>query len=998
MLHPIDKIHPLLVRLIGRVTEKPLQPGRLREGNGPLPQIPRATSLTAALCGLLAMSFPLSSAAQRFLFPDASKGLGNYNIQTIAQDAQGYLWAGTENGLYRHDGFHLQLVGADQGMHSASIHALFAAPDATLWIGAANGLFFRSADGSFHEVLKNPGVGHFSIGRGTVFAPLSPTQIAVNDRNSAWILVKTGVEQWKPATQLLPAEQIFGLLQDSQHSLWLGCGTSLCRIAAGKDFRPSDAWRLPADHWNYIAEDGNHHLWLRGDRNLIELDPATGSFMPRNLPGIRDESASPGLTVDQQGQVIAWDGATFGIWQKDHWRSIGPAEGLEPLAITSVFRDQSGALWLSQSGHGLRRWAGEDHWEAYTRAEGLDSDIVHVSLRDQQGRLWVGTDAGLNWIDPQSRIARPWNLAHQPAHRVVALAMTRDGSIWAGSANGTLFCIEPKSLRSRSWQLSPIHRLLADTQNTLWIATDTGIYSVSPKSSLRQASNPEPQLPPGKQRFTDLSQDSSGALWAIGENGMERFDQQHWQHIDAGLRELKAEHIVADGKNSVWASTSNGGVLRLQINNNRVSASEWIDGPPLLSGQILSLFTDHRGWLWLGQDRGITVFTGTSWRSFTQESGLIWNDCQASAIAEDKDGSMWFGTSGGLAHLRLPDQLLQLQPPQLSVSEASLGSRLFADGAAIPWSRGALQIDFAARLNSQSGPSAVRYRLVGIDSGWNRSAEALARYTQLPPGSYRLEAIGVDTNGFSLTRPVDLTFQILPRWWRSGFLYLLGAIGAFLLLRLLGVALATLRVARSRHASEEIHKQTEKLKQERMALQRAHANIRHLAEYDDLTGLWNRRAILDRLHGELDRSHRHSVCISILRIDLDRFQEINENFGPTTGDRIIQEVSRILLRAVRTYDWVGRFGGNEFLVILPGSDQAAAQLRAEQIRRLLAQPHTFEFSAQLQISASFGVTTANGSDCEQLLESAGQALRRAKSRGGNCVEFQPVEMLKCVEI
>ncbi len=106
---------------------------------------------------------------------------------------------------------------------------------------------------------------------------------------------------------------------------------------------------------------------------------------------------------------------------------------------------------------------------------------------------------------------------------------------------------------------------------------------------------------------------------------------------------------------------------------------------------------------------------------------------------------------------------------------------------------------------------------------------------------------------------------------------------------------------------------------------RTKEQMRHYAEHDDLTGLWNHRIIVDRLRIEVDRSRREGQPLSIILADLDFFKRINDTFGHPAGDQVLREASATFQRMVRTYDWVGRYGGEEFLLILPGSGFTHAQ-------------------------------------------------------------------------
>jgi len=166
---------------------------------------------------------------------------------------------------------------------------------------------------------------------------------------------------------------------------------------------------------------------------------------------------------------------------------------------------------------------------------------------------------------------------------------------------------------------------------------------------------------------------------------------------------------------------------------------------------------------------------------------------------------------------------------------------------------------------------------------------------------------------------------------------------------------------------------------------RAREQMRHHAEHDDLTGLWNHRIIMDRLRQEVDRSRRDGTPISVILLDLDHFKQVNDTYGHPAGDQTLKEVGAILQRSVRSYDWVGRYGGEEFLLILPGSGFAGARIRAEQLRIAVQTAIIREGYETISITASFGVASGFTQDHEVLIHAADAALYRAKENGRNCV-------------
>jgi diguanylate cyclase (GGDEF)-like protein len=168
-----------------------------------------------------------------------------------------------------------------------------------------------------------------------------------------------------------------------------------------------------------------------------------------------------------------------------------------------------------------------------------------------------------------------------------------------------------------------------------------------------------------------------------------------------------------------------------------------------------------------------------------------------------------------------------------------------------------------------------------------------------------------------------------------------------------------------------------------------HEQLLATATYDGLTGIRNRTAIFNWLETELERCRRERKPLGLLLADIDHFKLINDSAGHLAGDQVLRVVATRITNSVRPYDAVGRFGGEEFLVGMPGSNLNVAQGRAEQIRAAIcATPIPTDQTAVL-VSVSLGVTVAPpdvSSRIEDLLRSADDALYRAKSLGRNRVE------------
>ncbi len=172
------------------------------------------------------------------------------------------------------------------------------------------------------------------------------------------------------------------------------------------------------------------------------------------------------------------------------------------------------------------------------------------------------------------------------------------------------------------------------------------------------------------------------------------------------------------------------------------------------------------------------------------------------------------------------------------------------------------------------------------------------------------------------------------------------------------------------------------------ALLAAREALKEQATTDALTKLWNRRTIMEILDRELGRTARGSSPLGIVLGDLDHFKSVNDTYGHQTGDAVLRETARQMKASSRNYDSLGRYGGEEFLLILPGCDGNAAECQAQRMR-LEVEAHSVSFvGKEISVTCSFGVTSVPGgirAKADEVIKVADEALYAAKQQGRNHV-------------
>jgi len=181
---------------------------------------------------------------------------------------------------------------------------------------------------------------------------------------------------------------------------------------------------------------------------------------------------------------------------------------------------------------------------------------------------------------------------------------------------------------------------------------------------------------------------------------------------------------------------------------------------------------------------------------------------------------------------------------------------------------------------------------------------------------------------------------------------------------------------------------------ELLARVRAALKARHIlsileqrAHLDGLTGLANRCVLEDQLLREWDSCHRRGTPLTVVIVDLDHFKAINDTYGHPTGDEVLRQTARTLARSVRSSDLVGRYGGEEFVVVAPDCALAAAIILAQRFRANLAEQMIVGGGSEIRVTASLGIATTNGTNNSptELLRQADETLYQAKRSGRNAI-------------
>ncbi len=959
---------------------------------------------------------------QHFTFTQFGQadGLLNKNVSSIVQDKSGVLWVGTENGLYLADGNRFTKVEAFLDAQHGSVYSLHVDGAGRVWVIGSNRLVYFDENRRLHLI------------DGLDFSEFSARQLAISslpdDKSTVYLMLNGQISQLKSSDGGLNWErspvykeemtgshpaltQVISLSADPRrHSLWAGCGEALCELripqaGSAQEVPLPNLWDvsrgIPANHWRVILPASDGRIWARGEREVIALDVSTWAVTRAGdalLPG-EMEPRSVTLTEDLDGSILINLAHGLARWQNSCWTRLSPANGLPPNRITTTYFDPRGGVWLAPSGQGLWRWLGYGTWQHWTQSEGLGGNEIWGVLRTRQKQLWVLSSTKLNRLDTTHDPAT-WQDSGITIPRGRAMAEDLRGHLWIVTGDGFLLDYDPRSRQARQVadHLGYLYSILAagppsQRPQRIWIGLGDGLGYVSEADGWKALHRITDAAAPTSSVWR-MAEDASGSLWCSSLKGLFRLSEDRWARISVNteISTPQTPEIALAPDGTLWIQAGiPTPLLHLKVTGDHAEVIGAVGSEMIGTDDIAFIKVDERGWLWVGSDQGVYVSNGRRWVHTTEEDGLISDDADTGGVFEDFDGSMWIGTTGGVSHLLRPQTLFEIPVPEINVRDIRVAGTELEPGTNPRLNVRKPTLFVELFTNYYKRPRAVlfQYRLLGQEENWQTTASGRIELSGLPPGDYRLQLQALDQRAHQSSRLVEYSFTVLPPWYKRDRTRMAAALLLFLLatlcwkvsVRRLQNSEATLKA--------KVDRQTAQLLAEKEQLERAQLELVEISRRDALTGLLNRSAIFDALA----RMRRYALdrggTLTVIMADLDHFKLINDRYGHTVGDAVLRECAERFREVMRPGDAVGRYGGEELLIAIPGLSREHAISRVEEIRTAIAMRPVVYGTHSLHVTCSFGVgwLSDEHGDLESMINAADAALYTAKQNGRNRVEF-----------
>jgi diguanylate cyclase (GGDEF)-like protein len=925
---------------------------------------------------------------------NAKKGLPEADVMAILQTRDGYLWVGTEEGLARFDGTHFTVFDRkNTALPNNRIQALAETPDGSLWIGTENGL----------SRLHDHQVTNYSVRDGL---PSNTIRALWAESNGAlWVTTVAGVRVWRnqgfarePSIEKTGADNPRQILRTANGDTWIAgdMGVTMvgARAAAGPKRVDGKAVRV------MMMERGGGVLWIGSTSGLYRL--MEGKIRPYPLGGHASHPEVTALLQDGDGNV--WVGTLGdGLFRisKSEVQHYSVADGLSAVEVKSLFEDSTGNLWVGTFGGGLDVFR-DTMFTPYGKPEGVSEEVVWTVMEGRDSSIWIGTQGGgLNRIK-DGKVTVYSTREGFTDNTVGSLLEGRDGTVWLGKDSGLSRFSKGRLAGARlaSFPLhEQIHSIYEDPSGAIWIGTRTsGLIMIRGAKYTRLttrdglADNNVQVIIPSR----------GGGMWIGTLGGLSHYQNGKFKNLTSkdGLSADQVVSLYEDAEGTLWIGTD--GLNRLK--NGKITT--YGDREGLFDQNPLAILEDDGGYLWLSTNKGIFRVSKQQLNDLAEKKtnqltpvafgiadGMRNAECNGGSSPagwKDSKGNLWFATVAGAVKVDPRWAAANSHPLQVHVEGMWADRKSVERRGSLRLPPGGHELEFHYSAPYFAGADRVRYRyqLEGFDKEWiDAGTRTVAYYTNLPPGNYRFQVNAWAFNALPEEVEAEISFYLTPHFYQTPVFYIEVALALLALILLIWMWTNRYMIARQNELKQLVKARTRELEAEKAELLEAKAALAQQASHDSLTGLLNRKAILEVLEQEMIRSARERSSLAILLADLDHFKNVNDTYGHLVGDQVLREFARQLRNDLRPYDHAGRFGGEEFLIVMPGFEEGGEE-RIGDLQRQLCLRSMVSPNMELTVTCSIGVAWLHGAvSTESLLKQADQALYAAKANGRNRVEM-----------
>lgn len=905
------------------------------------------------VCILLMCSTPSSASITDYVVKqwNIQNGLPSQSLKSVVQDKQGYMWLATQFGLSRFDGTTFTNFNT-QNSHfipSNGINKLLISDNGLLWIGTKNGISVINPatfsaqkfniKGPIRDILEDAKGGIWIAANGLYY--VDSGQINLKQYNDQPI----GITNATVITQIVGSVSQVAL---SPEGIWLVNDRHLLRLTqSSSDFSKlrlelTAKVTLPERLAQTIVHDLsflNGKLYIASELGAYFLD-LDDELRPFPLPNTNNSAVYKFMSDTDGGLWVSTYGRLLFRDKTGQWQWVEPSQLDQSIWFADIYRDNQENVWLASFSEGL--WlAHEGHIKRHTD-ESQKREVVMVINQAPDKKLWVANTSGIGYFDENEKFIN--KIPSQQYNRASVHDLQWDGTrLYIATGRG-LFFYENETLYTvpgRALRDNPVFAISRSSKGGFWIGTGRGLYRLSYAGLTPFAYNAFL----GSKFITYVLDEinfgvigtSKGAYY-FTDRGIEKVGDQ--TSLDTAYV-TSVLHI--DGVGILIGSLNDG--LFYRSNEGQWRQLDAANGLPY--GSIFSLEYDKKQkQVWVSTMKGVYRMPveqfNTEIESLRVEEVISSFDRQldgkasqcCSGLGHDSvvniEGSMWYPSLQGLVEIPTDIALfgstaLKPQVEMITTPTRNLPIVGYDSDPQLQTNERDITLKYTAI--DYYAPSSIefRYKLSGLDSEWryaNTRREAI--YTNLPPGAFlfQLEAKRQGEDWDSAQQE-EFAFELPERFDETIYFRLLITSSIIVLIYLIFWVFRAQERRKQEALEGLITERTLELRQANDKLNQVNSQLKLVSHSDELTGLRSRRFLFDQLPKDIEHFQRNSQSLQaqgkslvLMIINLDNFSRINDAYGPIAGDSCLQQMAALLNSRTQGSDYVARWSGDEFLLLL----------------------------------------------------------------------------------
>ena len=761
-----------------------------------------------------------------------SKIRAQQDVKAITQDAHGFIWFASNEGLFRFDGLNVKkyLLQTPNDNSPIVVKSLLIDSNNKLWVGTNKHLLlFEEKSETFHQVELNTDGHSFTILKlledkqkniwvGTRDKGLFKIERKPTNNNSVSHFHKTAKRPFK-----ISSNQIRSLYQASDDNLWIGTKNGLSKYSYIGEIITHHKINIPSSAQKkltiYSILKLKNNLLIGSNIGLIEVNRSTYAG---SLYSTDSSLASPIYSVKYAYDNNLIIGSKFNglmiIAPKTKEiiklnNNQGQGSELNSNMVFTTFSDISGNIWLgtrvginkvTYSGSSVDLYRSKDN-----SSQCIASNENHAILFDSQNNIWLGAKGkGLNFIDQTNGICKLFNtkninLSNITLETILDIKEDLGGNIWIASFNEGLIKFNPKTnvfsqlsfsdlKNTHIIQQGKITDIVVDKDNNLWLGMiDHGLVKYTKKNNTLESfdKNIVKSLQVNKLAIKSIEQIGDTLWLGTAFAGLISYNEITGQIKSYQLdnKNLRIVTTSLDNQKNIWIGTRDNGIIKFIPTTGEYIHYQDKDG--LAHNNVFDIQVDNNNNLWIGTYNGLSMFDQQKqlFTNYHEKDGMQSNDSSLGSLFDEKTGNLWLGGMNGInridtntltkkdesSHLYLTS--LKINGGKVEVSNEERTSPLkeniiSAQQLTLTHKENNFAFSFANINYLNTDKLSYQYRLDGYDNWSDVARENLsANYTNIPAGEYQFRARVTDNNGLWNGDDISIKLIILPPWWLTKF-------------------------------------------------------------------------------------------------------------------------------------------------------------------------------------------------------------------------------------